>query len=53
MQIEVFGKTYYSYHEASKELDIPITAVRWRCMSKNKKFTDYKILEGIHKLEIN
>ena len=50
IRIEVLGKIYYSYHEASKELGLPMTTIRWRCRSKSKRFTDYKILEGIIKL---
>lgn len=33
---------YSSLGEASKALDIPITTIRWRVKSKNKKFINYK-----------
>lgn len=33
---------YRSYGEASKILNIPITTVRWRVISKNKKYDNYR-----------
>ena len=44
IKIEINGKIYESYGEASKDLNIGVTTIRWRCMSNNEKFKDYKIL---------
>lgn len=35
------GVEYDSLGKASKELDIPLTTIRWRIKSKNKKFDNY------------
>lgn len=43
IQIEIDGKIYNSYGEASRDLDIPLTTIRWRVLSPNKKFTNYKL----------
>lgn len=32
---------YNSLGDASKKLDIPITTIRWRCLSKNPKYKNY------------
>lgn len=37
----VDGVEYDSLGKASKELDIPLTTIRWRIKSKNKKFDNY------------
>lgn len=42
--IEINGKKYESYSDANKELGIGITTIRWRCLSENEKFKEYKIL---------
>jgi group I intron endonuclease len=42
--IEINGKKYESYGDASKELGIGVTTIRWRCLSENEKFKEYKIL---------
>jgi hypothetical protein len=44
MAISVFGQRYSSFKEASEVLGIPHTTIRWRCLSENEKFNDYKIL---------
>ena len=44
IKIVINDKEYSSYHEASYDLGIPHTTIRWRCMSDNVKFKDYKIL---------
>lgn len=36
------GKEYRSLGEASKDLKIPSTTIRWRLKSKNKKYNNYK-----------
>jgi group I intron endonuclease len=38
-------KEYKSLGDASKELNIPITTIRWRIKSKNKKFNNYRYKE--------
>jgi group I intron endonuclease len=40
--ILIDGIKYRSYGEASKILKIPMTTIRWRVRSKNKKFENYK-----------
>lgn len=37
---------YESYNEASKKLNIPITTIRWRVLSKNPKYKNYCYKEG-------
>lgn len=37
-------KEYKSLGVASKELNIPLTTIRWRIKSKNKKFENYKYI---------
>jgi len=44
ISIQVIGKEYESYGDASKDLGIAVTTIRWRCLSKNKKYNDYIIL---------
>ena len=34
---------YRSAGEASKILNIPMVTIRWRVLSKNKKFNNYQI----------
>lgn len=38
------GKIYNSLGESSKDLNIPITTIRWRIKSNNKKFYEYKYI---------
>lgn len=38
----VDNKEYNSLGEASKDLNIPTTTIRWRIRSKNEKFSEYK-----------
>jgi hypothetical protein len=38
------GINYYSLGEASKKLNIPIPTIRWRLLSKNKKFINYSYI---------
>jgi group I intron endonuclease len=38
------NQQYNSLGEASNELEIPITTIRWRLRSKNKKFESYKYI---------
>lgn len=39
------GKEYKSLGDASKQLNIPTTTIRWRLISKNEKFKNYKYFE--------
>ena len=39
--ISINGKEYTSLGEASKDLEIPITTIRWRCKSENPKYEDW------------
>jgi len=39
---KINGIKYNSLGEASKELNIPTTTIRWRLKSKNNKFNNYK-----------
>lgn len=41
--ITVDGVHYESYGDASKALELAVTVVRWRCLSKNIKFNNYVI----------
>lgn len=40
----ISGIEYFSLGEASNKLGIPITTIRWRLKSKNKKFDNYKYI---------
>jgi hypothetical protein len=40
--IIIDGVEYRSAGEASKILKIPMVTIRWRVISKNKKFDNYK-----------
>lgn len=42
--IEIDGIQYPSYWNASKILNIPLVTIRWRCLSKNPKFKNYKLI---------
>src|ERR1035437_2049507 len=44
VKISIYDIIYESYHDASKELKIPIVTIRWRCLSNNHKFEDYKLV---------
>lgn len=44
VKISINNKEYDSYHSASKELDVPVVTIRYRCLSKNKKFKDWLII---------
>lgn len=44
VKIEIDGIIYDSYHDASKALNIHITTIRHRCLSKNSKFDNYKLI---------
>ena len=44
IKIDIDGVIYDSYHDASKELSIPVVTIRWRCLSKNEKFNNYKLI---------
>jgi group I intron endonuclease len=43
--IEINNVRYESYGDASNDLGIAPTTIRWRCLSKNEKFSGYKIIE--------
>lgn len=43
ISITIDGVHYESYGHASKALGIPVTTIRWRCLSKNIKFNNYVI----------
>ena len=42
IEFSIDGIGYKSLGEASKKLDIPITTIRWRIKSNNKKFKGYQ-----------
>jgi len=44
--IQVMGEEYESYGDASKDLGIGVTTIRWRCLSENEKFKDYQIIKA-------
>lgn len=44
IKIIIDNIVYSSFGEASKILSIPITTIRWRCLSSNKKFDNYKLI---------
>ena len=44
IRISVNDIIYDSYHDASKELNIPVVTIRWRCLSKNLNFVNYKLI---------
>ncbi len=44
IKLSIDGVIYDSYHDASKELNIPIVTIRWRCLSKNPKFDNYTLI---------
>lgn len=44
IKLSIDDKIYESYREASDALKIPITTIRWRCLSDNIKFKDYKLI---------
>jgi len=44
LKFSIEGKIYNSLSEASKDLNIPITTIRWRIKSNNKKFYEYKYI---------
>ena len=43
--IIINGIVYLSLSKASKATGISLTTIRWRVLSKNKKFTNYKYLK--------
>lgn len=46
--ISIKGVKYRSYQEASKILGICWGTIRWRCLSKNEKFNDWKLEVNPH-----
>ena len=44
ISISINNRIYESYNDASKELGIPVVTIRWRCLSNNIKFVDYKLV---------
>ena len=44
IKISINDIIYDSYHDASKALNIPIVTIRWRCLSKNPNFINYKLI---------
>lgn len=40
--ISISGTRYGSYREASDALDIPVVTIRWRVISENPKYTEWK-----------
>ena len=44
IRLSINDVIYDSYHDASKELNIPIVTIRWRCLSKNPNFINYKLI---------
>lgn len=44
IKISINDIIYDSYHDASKALNIPIVTIRWRCLSENPNFINYKLV---------
>ena len=44
IKLSIDDKIFDSYHDASKELGIPVVTIRWRCLSNNSKFENYKLI---------
>ena len=44
IRLKINEEIYNSYSEASKKLNIPIVTIRWRCLSNNPKFDNYKLI---------
>jgi len=44
-KIRIEDKIYNSYKEAERKLDIKAPTIRHRCLSKNEKYKNYKIIE--------
>jgi len=44
IRLKINEEIYNSYGEASKKLNIPIVTIRWRCLSNNPKFDNYKLI---------
>lgn len=44
IRISINDVIYESYNDASKQLNIPIVTIRWRCLSKNPNFINYKLI---------
>lgn len=40
--ISINGTIYGSYHEASAKLNVPVVTIRWRVLSKNPKYAEWK-----------
>lgn len=46
IKISINSIVYDSYHDASKELNVPIVTLRYRCLSNNIKYKDYFVLNN-------
>lgn len=44
VKISIDDEIYDSYHDASMALSISVTTIRWRCLSTNPKFINYKLI---------
>jgi group I intron endonuclease len=44
IKLSIDDKIFDSYHDASKELGISYVTIRWRCLSNNSKFENYKLI---------
>jgi uncharacterized protein (DUF4415 family) len=44
VKISIDDEIYDSYSDASKELNISPFTIRWRCLSANPKFINYKLI---------
>lgn len=44
IKLSINGELFDSYQDASTTLDIPVVTIRWRCLSENPKFINYKLI---------
>lgn len=44
LAVNINGQTYISMTDAARKTGVPLPTVRWRCLSKNPKFAEWKLL---------
>jgi group I intron endonuclease len=44
VKISINGVIYESYNDASKYLGLPVTTIRWRCLSDSPKYIEYFLI---------
>jgi len=44
IKLSVDGIIYESYHDASKDIGLPVVTIRWRCLSDNPRFINYILI---------